>query len=94
MPLQEFWYENPDLLWVYRTSFLNKEKQRSEELDYFAWLIGTYTQHAVASVLGGKGNKYPRKPLTYNQEKRRSLEDKIKAQLHNGQTILEQGEKS
>lgn len=93
MPLQEFWYENPDLLWVYRTSFLAKEEQRTKEIEYQAWLIGVYTQHAIASYFGGKKNKYPSRPFGLEaKEKRKSLEYKIKAQLHKGQTILKQGE--
>ena len=63
-------------------------------MDYMAWLIGVYTQHAVASYFGGKKNRYPSKPLSIKgEDKRVSLENKIKAQLHRGQTILKQGEK-
>lgn len=95
MPLQEFWYENPDLLWAYRTSFVNKEKIRSDEIDYQAWLIGFYTQHAIASFFGAKKNTYPSKPLTITKTRDigKSLELKIKAQLSRGQEILKQGEK-
>ena len=93
MPLQEFWYENPDLLWVYRTSFINKEKEKKEEIEYQAWLIGCYTTYAVASCLSGGKTKYPNRPLTMkSQDKGKSLEVKIKAQLNKGQTILKQGE--
>lgn len=94
MPLQEFWYENPDLLWVYRTSFVNREKARNEEIDYLAWLIGVYTQYALASCFNGKKSRYPNKPLTNKKaDKGKSLQVKIKAQLNRGQEILKQGEK-
>ena len=93
MPLQEFWYENPDLLWVYRTSFINREKARGEEIEYQAWLIGCYTRYAIASYFNSKA-KYPTHPLTSTnkKDKGKSLQVKIKAQLSRGQQILKQGE--
>lgn len=96
MPLQEFWYENPDLLWVYRTSFDNKEKARSDEIDYQSWLIGCYVRQAVSSVLSNGKVKYPNKPLMSSStpDKRMSLQTKIKAQLSKGREILKQGEKT
>lgn len=95
MPLQEFWYENPDLLWVYRTSFVNKEKARNEEIDYQAWLTGVYVRHAIVSYFSNGKAKYPSQPLASGsmQNKGKSLQAKIKAQLSKGQQILKQGER-
>ena len=96
MPLQEFWYENPDLLWVYRTSFINREKARGDEIDYQAWLIGCYVKHAIASYFSGGKAKYPTKPLSSTsvaRDKGMLLQERIKAQLNKGKQILIQGEK-
>lgn len=96
MPLQEFWYENPDLLWVYRTSFINREKARGDEIDYQAWLIGCYVKHAIASCFSGGKAKYPTRPLSNTSsthDKGKFLQEKIKAQLSRGQQILKQGER-
>ena len=99
MPLQEFWYENPDLLWIYRTSFISKREEEIEYqhecINYQAWLTGVYIQQAVGSLLDKKV-KYPDKPYSLNNKKgsnsKAMLEQKIRNQLYNGQNILRQKE--
>ena len=55
MPLQEFWNDDPDLLWVYRNVYMEKEKQKldleKEEINFQAWLQGLYNFNAIAGAL-------------------------------------------
>ena len=95
MPLQEFWYENPDLLWIYRTSFIKKREEEIEYqhecINYQAWLTGVYVLQAIGSW-SSKKTKYPDKPYGINENKasnsKARLEAKIKRQLSKGQEIL------
>lgn len=93
MPLQEFWYENPDLLWVYRTSFINKRKEdvefTHECINYQAWLTGMYVYHAIGSALDKKVH-YPLQPFNIGEGKasKENLEQKIKRQLNRGKNLI------
>lgn len=94
MPLQEFWYENPDLLWIYRTSFIKKKEEeveyRHECINYQAWLTGAYVLQAIGAW-SNKNTHYPDKPYGINNNAsntKRTLEVKIKRQLSNGQELL------
>lgn len=97
MPLQEFWYENPDLLWVYRTSFINRRKEEVEYqhecINYQAWLTGVYVQLAIGSALNKKVH-YPEKPYDINDKKasKINLEQKIRKQLSKGKELIKKGE--
>ena len=42
MTSEEFWKDDPQLFYSYRTSFINKKKREMEELDYKCWLQGLY----------------------------------------------------
>ena len=42
MTSEEFWKDDPQLFYSYRTSFINKKKREKEELDYKCWLQGLY----------------------------------------------------
>lgn len=95
MPLQEFWYENPDLLWIYRTSFIKKREEeieyQHEYINYQAWLTGVYVLQAIGAW-SNKKTKYPDKPYGIKENKTSNslvkLEAKIKRQLSNGQELL------
>lgn len=42
MSADEFWKDDPQLFVSYRTSFVNKQKRKMEEMDYECWLQGLY----------------------------------------------------
>lgn len=42
MSADEFWKDDPQLFVSYRTSFVNKQQRRMEEMDYECWLKGLY----------------------------------------------------
>lgn len=99
MPLQEFWYDDPDLLWAYRNSYLEQEKQRyeikQEMINFQCWLQGYYNQIAIASCLS-KNIKYLSEPIQFNskpkskQEEKQEIAQKIKDNLRKGKAILQQ----
>lgn len=99
MPLQEFWYDNPDLLWAYRNSYLEKEKQKiemqKEMINFQSWLQGYYNCIAIGSALS-KNVKYLEQPIELNskpktrKEKNWETAQKIKENLKRGRAILQQ----
>lgn len=98
MPLQEFWNDDPDLLWVYRNLYIEKEKQRfkneQEKLNFQCWLQGYYNRMAIASVFV-KEVKYMTQPIELNpkirtkKEKDMEIAQKIKDNIKRGKILLE-----
>ncbi len=95
MPLQEFWNDDPDLLWAYRNSYMQKMEQERDMINYKAWLQGFYNYQAIGSAFS-KNGKYPSKPIEFNtkpktvEEKRQELMDKIREQKTRAQMLLKQ----
>lgn len=95
MPLQEFWNDDPDLLWVYRNLYMQKMEQERDIINYKAWLQGFYNYNAIASAFS-KNAKYFDKPIEFNskpktaEEKRQELMHKIKEQKTRAQMLLKQ----
>jgi len=95
MPLQEFWNDDPDLLWTYRNLYIQKMEQdiklQKEIINYQAWLQGLYIQRAIASNLS-KGIKYFEKPIDFNTKPKTKQEiaQKIKERARQGRMILQQ----
>lgn len=99
MPLQEFWYEDPNLLWIYRTCFVKEEIRKTElefeKMNYHSWLVGLYVYNAIGSAFN-KNTKYPKKPLELkssnktSKNKTKKLEEKIKRNLRRGQNLINQ----
>lgn len=101
MSTAEFWYEEPDLLWAYQKSYIEKTKLEHEKINYTSWLNGLYFYDAFSTALynsfsGKNSNKmsYPSKPHDFNikeetkQQKNENLKNKIKNNLKKGQEIL------
>ena len=99
MSVQEFWNEDPDLLWVYRNSYLKKQEQyinlQKEMINFQTWLQGFYNQRAIASNFNEK-IKYFDKPIELNlktkseKEKKLEIAQRIKNNINKGKIILEQ----
>ena len=98
MPLQEFWYDDPDLLWTYRNVYMEKEKQKieikREMINFQSWLQGLYNFNAIAGALS-KEPKYLDSPIDLDakpkteKEKKIEIAQKIKNNIKKGKTILE-----
>lgn len=99
MPLQEFWNDDPDLLWTYRNLYIQKieeeAKLQKEIMNTSAWLQGYYVHIAISSVFS-RNAKYPEQPIELENkpkdryEKNKRVENKIKQQLLNAQIILKE----
>lgn len=99
MPLQEFWNDDPDLLWVYRNLYIKKTEEEAklqkEMMNTSAWLQGYYVYNAIYSAFS-KNINYPSKPIELEDkplnklEKNKEVENKIKQQLLNAKIMLEQ----
>ena len=99
MPLQEFWYDDPDLLWAYRNVYMEKEKQKieieKEMINFQSWLQGLYNFNAIAGALS-KNPKYLNSPIDLNskpkteKEKKLEIAQKIKSNIRKGKALLEQ----
>lgn len=99
MPLQEFWYDDPDLLWAYRNVYMEKEKQKieieREMINFQSWLQGLYNFNAIAGALS-KELKYLDSPIDLNSKPKTEkdikteIAQRIKNNIKKGKTILEQ----
>lgn len=99
MPLQEFWNDDPDLLWTYRNLYMQKIEQdielEKQMTNYKTWLQGFYNYNAIASAFS-KNAKYFDKPIELNskqktiEEQKQELMHKIKEQKIRGQMLLKQ----
>lgn len=95
MPLQEFWNDEPDLLWAYRKSYIEKEEFKKEMINFQSWLQGYYNRMAIVSSLNDKV-KYLSEPIELNlkpktqKEKKLEIAQKIKDKMKKGRAILEQ----
>ena len=99
MPLQEFWYDDPDLLWAYRNVYMEKEKQKieieRETINFQSWLQGLYNFNAIAGALS-KEPKYLDSPIDLNSKPKTEkdikteIAQRIKNNIKKGKTILEQ----
>lgn len=73
MSSKEFWEDDPQLYWAYRTFYLQKLKSESETMSYKAWLQGSYTCLAVSVALNNAFSKkkaeYPNKPMGMEEER-------------------------
>ena len=66
MPIKEFWNEDPNLLWAYRKSYMDKLKIEREQCNYTSWLNGLYVFDAVSkSIYNSFGRKETQQPAFY-----------------------------
>lgn len=106
MSTREFWEEDPNLLWAYRKSYMDKIKLQQETDNFNAWLNGLYVFDAVSkSIYNNFGRKeaqpalnYIEKPYDfsktkedYEKEKIKERENSIKEQLKRGKRVLSKG---
>ena len=63
MTPNQFWYDEAELFWAYRTSFLEKQRLEMERTNVSLWLSGIYHLRAMAEVETGGKSKYPREPF-------------------------------
>lgn len=103
MSADEFWKDDPQLFVSYRTSFINKQKRRAEEMDYECWLQGLYVydgnskltaslRQAISNIMAKQPNRdkidsYTKKPYS-EIEKEKKLNKEEKRDYKNYQSSL------
>lgn len=67
MSSKEFWEDEPQLYWSYRTFYLKKLQLEAENSNYICWLQGNYNCIAVSVALNNAFSKqkaeYPKSPI-------------------------------
>ena len=58
----DFWLMNPKRIKSFVSAYEINRKNRAEEANLRAWLIGIYVAHAVGSLVSSN-NKYPEEPM-------------------------------
>ncbi len=87
MSSKEFWEDDPQLYWAYRTFYFKNLELEEQKRDYNCWLSGYYNYYALTTALsnmfrkkGTKPNEYMDKPmlqkLQEKQDAKREINDK------------------
>lgn len=75
MSSTEFWEEDPQLYWAYRTFYLKKKEEQYEEMRYDAWLKGSMnymaTSLSLSNAFGKQKQTYPTYDELNNETKER-----------------------
>lgn len=76
MSSKEFWEDDTQLYWAYRTFYLQKIQMDAEKDNYKAWLFGNYSCMAVSVALNNAFSKkkaeYPEKPFGMDEKKEKT----------------------
>ena len=77
MSSKEFWEEDPQLYWSYRTFYIKKDKIEAQKMNFKCWLQGSYNCLAVSIALNNAFSKkkisYPEKPFEKEKKLTKSL---------------------
>lgn len=107
MSNREFWEEDPELLWAYRKSYMDKMKVQTELNNYNAWLNGLYVFDAISKALynslsrkeGQPVEHYRNMPIDfsktaedYEKEERLKVEEQIRERNKQIRKLLKQKE--
>lgn len=91
MTTQEFWYEDPSLMWSYHIFYEKKQQAEFETSNVKAWLNGLYGFEALSKSLhnafrqkGKKALNYSELPIDFNKKevKKEDISAKAKQQFN------------
>lgn len=95
MSSKEFWEEDPQLYWAYRTFYLKQQEESFERDNQYMWLQGMYIYEGVSVALHNAFSKQPKtytdKPydLKQNNKNKENVDvDKVVAQQNNAWSRL------
>ena len=100
MSAREFWENDPELIWAYRKSYIDKMKLQQETDNFNAWLNGLYVFNAVSVSLyngfgKGQAKSYISIPYDFSKTAEEQIveerENSIKEQLKRGKRALSKG---
>lgn len=73
MSSEEFWEEDPQLYWAYRTFYLKQKEQEIEEMKHNAWLQGELNyvgfRIALSKLLKNNSVEYPKFEEVFEDKK-------------------------
>ena len=76
MSSKEFWEDDPQLYWSYRTFYFKKAEIQTEQWNYEGWLYGIYSHLGISIALNNafskKKLKYPEKPFEGKKDKKKT----------------------
>ena len=78
MSSKEFWEDDPQLYWSYRTFYLKKKQLEVDEWNYKGWLYGSYSHLGVSIALN---NAFSKNKLKYPEKPFESEKQKVKTEL-------------
>ena len=94
MSSKEFWEDDPQLYWSYRTFYLKKMQSEIEMINYKGWSYGSYDFLAVSIALNNAFSKnketYPEKPFDLNNKKQPKTELQKKMEKETDKDIRQQ----
>lgn len=67
MSSKEFWEDDPQLYWSYRTFFFKKREVEEEDLKYSSWLKGNINMMATSNAINNNFSKEKVKYPTYDE---------------------------
>lgn len=82
MSYNQFWFDDPQLYYIYQDSYEQRLKDQLKLDDIRNWQLGQYILCAIATCLDTKSrNKYPREPIFFAkaEQKKMNLKDKFLA---------------
>ena len=95
MSSKEFWEDDPQLYWAYRTFYLKKQEESFEKDNQYMWLQGMYIYEGVSTALHNVFSKqkknYTDKPYNLKQkqdELKNTNVDEIVAKQNNAWSRL------
>lgn len=57
---------------IYQENYIESLKEKEKMMDYEAWLYGQYQAAAISAAMNKK-NKYPRQPVSFQEENSEQL---------------------
>lgn len=94
MSSKEFWEEDPQLYWAYRTFYFKKMEIEAEQWNYKGWLYGSYSHLGISIALNNAFNKqklkYPEKPFEGQKSNKEKTELQKKLEKEPNKDIRQQ----
>ena len=85
MSSYDFWENDPQLYWAYRTFYLKQKEVEREEMKYESWLKGSIdfmaTSMAIQNSFGKANNKYPSYDELFNGGEETTTKKKTKKDI-------------
>lgn len=90
MTIEQFWHDDPKLIFVYQKAYLNKLHQEAHTQGFYNFVALTTALGNAFRKKGQKAEEYPRKPLDEPKKKttNKKTRQKYKALLHNQMSWL------